>query len=498
MEYIQLHSSDNVAVAIETLNKGALGNTKSVSLSAGFCLAQDISAGHKFALYAIKSGEHIIKFGAIVGVASSDIVAGEHVHTHNVKTTLNGVGEYHYEPVASFDEAIELKRFFDGYKRPDGKTGTRNELWVLSTVGCVSKIAERIALKANRLYGEQCDGVFAFTHPFGCSQTGDDHDNTRNITAALAQHANAGAVLIVGLGCENNQITELLKSIPLARKNRISYFNCQDVDDEIEVGLEKIAPLISLMSHDKREACPLSELVLGMKCGGSDGFSGLSANPLVGRITDAISQYGGTVLLTETPEMFGAEHLLMNRAESEVIFSNIVHLVNDFKQYFLDNGQNIYENPSPGNKAGGISTLEEKSMGAIQKGGVACVRGVLDYAQPVVRKGLNLLQAPGNDAVSSTALSASGSTLILFTTGRGTPLGFPAPTIKIASNTRLAKAKSKWIDFDAGQVFEKESIDHVASDLLDYIVEVASGQVQTKSELNEQREIAIWKSGVTL
>ena len=495
MQFLQLHARDNVAVALQALEKGEKIEGANVSV----VLVDDIPAGHKFALSDLQPGDTVVKYGAAIGEVVEAIRAGAHVHVHNAKTRLSGLEDYNYQPEQLLATNPDNQEFFDGYRRANGKVGTRNEIWVISTVGCVAKLAERIAAAAEARFGDACDGIVAFTHPHGCSQTGGDHENTKLISSALAQHPNAGAVLFVGLGCENNQIKDLIKEIPEDRCDRVRYFNCQQVEDELETGLECIAELVDIVRHDKRTPCPLSDLVVGMKCGGSDGFSGLSANPLVGRISDWVAAASGSVILTEVPEMFGAEQILMNRSESKDVFDSVVHLINDFKQYFIDYKQNIYENPSPGNKAGGITTLEEKSMGAIQKGGIATVTDVLQYAEPVKKKGLSLLQGPGNDAVSSTALSASGATLILFTTGRGTPLGFPAPTIKISSNTNLAESKPKWIDFNAGAVFEDgNGLDKVAEDFKKKIIDIASGRVKTRSELNQQREIAIWKNGVTL
>jgi altronate hydrolase len=509
MQFIQLHKQDNVAVALEALSAGHL-------VHGGWAqnpivLTSDIAAGHKFALSEIKPGDAVVKYGAPIGVATAAIGQGDHVHLHNLSTNLGGISTYTFSPQAKDVSALDgttlddtalagsSPLYFEGYRRaPSGKVGTRNEIWVLSTVGCVARLSERIAQKANQAFAGLCDGVLAFTHPFGCSQTGGDHEYTQSITLGLMQHPNAGAVLLVGLGCENNQISHLLARLPKERLARVAYFNCQQVENELDAGLEKVAELIELVRQDRRESCALSDLVIGMKCGGSDGFSGLSANPLVGRIADRVAAAKGTVLLTEVPEMFGAEHILMNRARNAVVFEQIVSLINHFKQYFINHQQNIYENPSPGNKAGGITTLEEKSMGAIQKGGTATVMGVLQYAEPVLKGGLHLLQAPGNDAVSSTALVASGATLILFTTGRGTPLGFPAPTVKISSNSALAKNKPQWIDFDAGRVFGAAEQDALSHEFMTFILDIASGRIKTKSEINEQREIAIWKTGVTL
>lgn len=372
--------------------------------------------------------------------------------------------------------------------------GTRNEIWVIPTVGCVGRTAEKIAAKAVAKHAGRVDGIHAFAHPFGCSQLGDDLDGTRSLLAAFASHANAGGVLILGLGCESNQLSQLLPGI--APGASIRTLGAQDSGDEIEEGLRLVDELVEIAAQAKREPVPLSALVLGVKCGGSDGFSGLTANPLTGRMSDAVTQAGGTAILTEIPEIFGAEHLLMARAADRAVFEGIGTLVNGFKAYFTGHGEGVAENPSPGNIAGGITTLEEKSLGAVQKGGHATVTDVIAYGARVRRPGLTLLEAPGNDAVSSTALAAAGATAILFTTGRGTPLGFPVPTIKIASNSALARRKPGWIDFDAGRVLD-EGFGPAAADLLDTIRAVASGR-ETAAERNDEREIAIWKRGVTL
>jgi altronate hydrolase len=375
--------------------------------------------------------------------------------------------------------------------------GTRNEIWILCTVGCVARTAQKIAEEAGRRFAGHVEGVHAFTHPFGCSQLGNDLDHTRRVLAALASHPNAGGVLVVGLGCENNQLDALLASAPGIDRKRLRSFVAQGVGDEIEEGLAAVAELALIAAGDQREPCPLSDLVLGLKCGGSDGLSGVTANPLVGMMADRLADAGGTPVLTEIPELFGAEQLLMDRAADRQVFDEAVAVVNDFKRYFISHGQPIYENPSPGNIAGGITTLEEKSLGAVQKGGHALLTQVLRYGEQVRKPGLALLEAPGADGVSSTALAAAGATVLLFTTGRGTPLGFPAPTLKIASNSDLAARKPNWIDFDAGVVLHGRDMAHAADDLMDLIIETASGR-PTRAELNGEREIAIWKNGVTL
>jgi altronate hydrolase len=457
----------------------------------GVTLVEPIAKGHKVAVKPIAPGEPVLKFGFPIGVATRAIAPGEHVHTHNVSTALKGSGDYAFAPSVHDDVTIEGPGFL-GYRRANGRVGTRNEIWVIPTVGCVARTAQKIAERAAVLHAGRIDGVHAFPHPFGCSQLGEDLQGTRAILSALANHPNAGGVLIVGLGCENNQISGMLEGID---HPNLRTLGAQMASDEIEEGLALVEELVAGAAAERTPA-PLSELVLGVKCGGSDGFSGLTANPLVGRMADAVTAAGGTAILTEIPEIFGAEQLLMERASDEAVFDGIVDLVNDFKAYFTRHGETVSENPSPGNIAGGITTLEEKSLGAVQKAGHAIVTDVIPYGGRVRRKGLTLLEAPGNDAVSSTALAAAGATAILFTTGRGTPLGFPVPTIKIASNSDLATRKPGWIDFDAGQVLD-QGMEIAADALLDTIAAIASGK-ETAAERNGEREIAIWKRGVTL
>lgn len=480
----QIDPRDPVATALRDIEAG--------EIALGVTVVQPVPKGHKVALRDIEAGAPVHKFGFPIGRAIRPIVAGEHVHTHNVATALETSGTYRYQP--AFEAAAPAGGpTFQGYRRSNGRVGTRNEIWILPTVGCVGRTAEKIAERAARRFGDRVDGIHAFAHPFGCSQLGDDLEGTRAILTALANHPNAGGVLLVGLGCESNQMRGMLEGISHPNLRTIG---AQAAGDEIEEGIDLVEALVAEAEKSVRTSEPLSELVLGVKCGGSDGFSGLTANPLVGRMSDAITAAGGTAILTEIPEIFGAEHLLMARAQDEAVFDRVVALVNGFKAYFTRHGEPVSENPSPGNLAGGITTLEEKSLGAVQKAGHATVTDVLGYGGQVQRRGLTLLEAPGNDAVSSTALAAAGATVILFTTGRGTPLGFPVPTVKIASNSDLAARKPGWIDFDAGRVLA-QSMDAAAADLLRRIAEIASG-APTAAERNGEREIAIWKRGVTL
>lgn len=492
MRALQINPADGVATLIEAVGEGdkvSVGDRSIIARAA-------IPRGHKIAVIDIGVGADVIKYGVPIGHATQQIIAGQHVHSHNLATNLNGTLDYRYRPGDAVPRQPRDAPTFQGYRRADGRVATRNEIWVLPTVGCVGRTAQRIATLATERHAGKVDGVLAFAHPFGCSQLGDDLSATRAILADLACHPNAGGVLIVGLGCESNQLDALLAEIPAGRRPSIRTLVAQMSEDEIGEGMRLVDELVAQAAPTRRETVPLSGLVLGVKCGGSDGFSGLTANPLVGRMSDRLTAAGGMAILTEIPEIFGAEQLLMDRAADEAVFDATVDLVNDFKRYFLDHGEPVSENPSPGNIAGGITTLEEKSLGAVQKGGRAIVTDVRRYGERVRRPGLTLLEAPGNDAVSCTALTAAGATLILFTTGRGTPLGFPAPTLKIATNHGLAQRKPGWIDFDAGRVLDN-GFDVAEADLLDAIIAIASGE-PTAAERNGEREIALWKRGVTL
>lgn len=498
-QLLKIHPSDNVAVAVKALEADVRVEVDGEPLT----LQTDVPAGHKVALRDLAEGAVVVKYGFPIGHTTEAVPRGAHLHAHNMATDLGDVLDYRYQPQTSeaqrTSSGASNGRTFRGYLRANGRVGTRNEIWVLNTVGCVNRSAERIARMSEGRF-PHVDGVHAFSHPYGCSQLGDDLRNTRRILAGLIRHPNAGGVLVLGLGCENNQMSDLLEEAGDVDRQRIRFFNAQDVLDEVEAGLEAVEELAGIMEADVRTERPLSDLVVGLKCGGSDGFSGITANPLVGRIADRIAAHGGTALLTEVPEMFGAEQVLMNRAAGEDVFRDIVEMINGFKDYFTSHGQPIYENPSPGNKAGGLTTLEEKSLGATQKGGQATVAQVLRYGEPgrPGLGGLALIEAPGNDGVSSTAMTASGATVLLFTTGRGTPLGFPIPTIKISTNSDIYEKKPQWIDFNAGALLDgTRGMEPLADDLLDHVIRVASGE-KTNNERNDYREIAIWKEGVTL
>ena len=499
---IRIQDRDNVAVAIDLIKKGSeftVGDQKVI-------VSEDIPAGHKVALCDIDAGQEILKYGTCIGHATAVIKEGDWVHTHNLKTALGDLLSYSYRP----DEAAEARTVettghracFQGFRRSDGKVGVRNEVWVIPTVGCVNNVASAIAGKANRilqgLNGSSVEEVVAFPHPYGCSQMGDDQEHTRQILADLVNHPNAGGVLVLGLGCENSNIEELKKYIGDYDEKRVKFLVAQDSEDEIGDGIKLVKELIDYASVQEREPISVSKLVIGLKCGGSDGFSGITANPLVGQFSDMLISKKGTTILTEVPEMFGAETLLMNRCENKQVFEKTVELINDFKNYFTSHNQTIYENPSPGNKKGGISTLEDKSLGCTQKSGSAPVRDVLAYGERVHTQGLNLLSAPGNDLVASTALAASGANIVLFTTGRGTPFASPVPTVKIATNSRLAGNKKNWIDFNAGRlVTDDVPMEDLADELFQLVLDVASGK-KVKAEIAGFHDLAIFKQGVTL
>lgn len=489
---IQIDPRDNVAVALCPIAQGDTVTAGALTVTA----AEPIPQGHKIALRAIEAGEDIMKYGFAIGHASAAIPAGSWVHVQNVKTNLSEEASYTYNPHPCPLPAAEPRTFL-GYLRPDGRAAVRNELWIIPTVGCVNAVAQKLAAENQHLVTGSIDGLYTFPHPFGCSQMGDDHAQTRRLLAALARHPNAGGVLILSLGCENLTLDQFKQELGSWDDDRVKFLVCQEVEDECAAGAKLLTQLAGYAGQFQRQSLPASKLVVGMKCGGSDGLSGITANPTVGRFSDLLIAQGGSTVLTEVPEMFGAEAMLMDRCRSREVFDKAVKMVEDFKHYFTSHGQVVYENPSPGNKKGGITTLEDKSCGCVQKGGTAPVADVIGYGQQVTTPGLNLLSGPGNDMVSCTALTAAGAHLILFTTGRGTPFGAPAPTIKISTNNALYAKKQGWIDFNAGPVAEEESLDSAGQRLLDFVLETASGR-KTCTEQKGFREISIFKDGVVL
>ncbi|WP_322972673.1 UxaA family hydrolase [Vibrio ostreae] len=491
---LKIHPQDNVAVALSDLTAGTTVEIDQQSIT----LQDDIPQAHKVALKDFACDDLIVKYGAPIGHAVTAISAGTRVDQDNIRTNLKELSDYQYQPdfqsidSTLHDTPVEL------YRRYNGEVGIRNELWIIPTVGCVNAMARMMKKQLeSQADMTQIDGVNVFTHQYGCSQLGDDHQNTKTLLQNLAKHPNAGGVLVVGLGCENNQLNAFRESLGDYDPDRIEFMICQKHDDEVETGVGLLRKLYDKMMTDQRQPGFLHEVRFGLECGGSDGFSGITANPLLGRFSDYLVAHGGTTVLTEVPEMFGAEHILMSRCIDKTTFENTVGMINNFKQYFIDHNQPIYENPSPGNKAGGISTLEEKSLGCTQKAGRSQVMDVLSYGERLTKPGLNLLSAPGNDAIATSALAMAGCHMVLFSTGRGTPYGGPVPTLKLATNSDLAKRKPHWIDFNAGALIEGISMDELLECFIERVAAFVNGQ-QTCNERNDFREIAIFKSGVTL
>lgn len=485
---IRIHPLDNVAVALTDLHAG--------ETVAGITLREDVPAGHKVALAPLHPGDKVIKYGCPIGHATVEVAPGSWLHTHNVRTDLSDTLTYTYTPTHPHLEK-HAPDTFPGFPREDGRAGVRNEIWIIPTVGCVNDIASALARRAQKSLHGSVEDVIAFRHPYGCSQMGDDQENTRRLLADLIRHPNAGGVLVLGLGCENSGVDALRPYLGEEPLPRVRTLVCQEVEDELAAGEALLRELIDQAAPWERVPVSTEKLVIGLKCGGSDGFSGITANPTIGAFSDRLIARGGTTILTEVPEMFGAETLLMDRCESEAVFRQTVSLINDFKHYFTANHQTVYENPSPGNKKGGITTLEDKSLGCTQKSGSAPVVDVLPYAHRVEKPGLNLLSAPGNDLVAATALAAAGAQIVLFSTGRGTPFACPVPTVKIASNPILAQRKRNWIDFSAAPALEGVSIEQLGEALYRKVLAVAGGE-PVKSEEAGFHDLAIFKQGVTL
>ncbi len=487
LDAVKIHPEDDVMVALHDLPAGTEVE--------GIVLLEDVKQAHKFAIHDMKAGELLHKYGNVIGRLKCDVKKGQWIHSDELGTALDEAPTYHYQK-GKVTPKKESQRTWQGYLREDGRAGTRNDLFLIPTVGCVNLQLQTLREKFLELHPEMKGRVQIANHPYGCSQLGGDFENTASLLSGIAHNPNAGGVLVLGLGCENNRLSEFVKRLSDIPEKRLRYFNSQDYEDEIEHGLAMLEELYFNMKDDSRVTLPLSKLTLGLKCGGSDGFSGLTANPLLGLAADEIGACGGQVGLTEVPEMFGAEQDLMNRAKDEATYKKVVALIENFKAYYARNNQPCYENPSPGNKDGGITTLEEKSNGCVLKGGHLEVEDVLDYGERFHSPGLSLLNGPGNDIVASTNLLAAGATIICFTTGRGTPFSSIVPTLKLATNHKLASFKSNWIDFDCQVVFEK-GFEEAKEELLDLIVRVASGE-KSKGEEHGMAQIALFKTGVTL
>lgn len=485
----KINKKDNVAVALCDLEKGYSEN--------GITLADNVPFGHKILLTDIKAGEPVIKYGYKIGTVTENLTAGSYIHSHNLKTSLKENENYIYNPENNVYSYSNSSITFKGYNRENGDVGVRNDLWIIPTVGCVNKTCEKLGEIAKAMIPSNCTGVKVITHPYGCSQMGDDQLNTQKILASLVNHGNAGGVLVVSLGCENNNLSVFKPFLGNINENRVKFLVTQNVNDEIETGTSLLKQLLSYINTFEKIDVPIEKLTVGFKCGGSDAFSGITANALCGKLTDRLCGFGAKTILTEVPEMFGAEQLLMNRCQNQEVFDKAVKMINGFKGYFVSHGQTVYENPSPGNKAGGITTLEEKSLGCVQKGGSAVITDVLEYGGRCHKSGLSLLTGPGNDIVSTTNLTAAGAHIILFTTGRGTPLGSVVPTVKISSNTSLFERKQNWIDFNASNLIASNDFESETENLFSFVLKIASGS-KTKNEINGCSEIAVFKDGVTM
>ena len=501
-DFLKINPADNDAVAINPLTAGTTVNVDGDEIT----LVSDIPAGHKFALQDIAAGDNVVKYGFPIGHTRHEVKRGAFLDHNDIKTNLEGQLDYsditidNPAPAAPGADNKGTEATFMGFERPDGQVGIRNEIWVIPTVGCVNGIAKQIVDRLNaETKAEGVDGIFAFPHNYGCSQLGGDHENTKKILRDMVLHPNAGGVLVIGLGCENNQPRVFEEFCGDYDRNRVKFMVCQEIEgDEVEAGVEILRGLYEQARNFKRTEQPASKLRIGLKCGGSDGFSGITANPLLGEFSDWLcEQQGGTTVLTEVPEMFGAETILMRRCADDKLLGETISLINNFKEYFLSHGEPVGENPSPGNKAGGISTLEEKALGCTQKSGKSPVFGVMEDGERSHNHGLNLLSAPGNDLVASTALAAAGCQMVLFTTGRGTPFGTFVPTVKVSTNSGLAQRKPAWIDFNAGRLVEDSSMADVLDDFIKFVLSVASGQ-EINSEKSGIHEISIFKNGVTL
>lgn len=493
--HILIHPADSVVVALQPLGKGTALTIGGRTLT----LKEDIDKGGKIALFPLRVGDPIVKYGSPIGEAIAPVDVGELVHTHNLKTLLKDGLSYEYCPEFPQVQISLPEASIQAYQRNDGDIGIRNELWVIPTVGCVNAVVRQMIEKFKAEVGTAgIDGIYLFTHPYGCSQLGDDHENTRRILANMVHHPNAGGVLVIGLGCENNQVDAFRELVGDVDPKRVRYMIAQQENDEVAAGLNHLKDIYQTMKEDRRETVSIGRLRVGLECGGSDGLSGITANPLLGKFSDYLIAFGGSSVLTEVPEMFGAEHILFSRCRDRGTFERAVDMVNDFKRYFIDHRQPIYENPSPGNKKGGISTLEDKSLGCTQKAGDSQVVDILNYGDRLKVPGLSLLSAPGNDAVATSALAAAGCHMVLFSTGRGTPYGGFVPTVKIATNSDLAQRKPHWIDFDAGQLVYDTTMEQALEAFVDLIRQIASGEQLARNEQNDFRELAIFKSGVTL
>lgn len=499
MSAIKLYPQDTVALATSELKKGQTVTVDGETIT----LLDDIPNAHKIALKDFETGEAVRKYDNIIGYASKPIKKGEWIHSHNEVTGLGKSKEYTYDfnPISIFPG--ESDKTFMGYDRADGGAGIRNHLAIISTVFCANGPLRKLARMAEAKYPatENFDGIIAFDQEFGCSQTGKDLVTTCKIIAGIAKNANFGGVLLVSNGCEMAIPSVLEQYMGDYDKKRIRTLTLQEVEDEFTAGMELIDEIMEEMKDDKRTPININRLHIAMNCGGSDGYSGITANTLLGTLCDTLVKEGAIMNMTEVPEMMGAEHILMNRAADKSIFDDIVKMMYDYDAYFARYGEKAADNPTQGNKAGGLTTLEEKSLGCIQKGGHCAVMEVLEYGERATKNGFVLVSGPGNDLAGVSGQIAAGAVLTIFTTGRGTPCGFAGPTFRLASNTALATRKSNWIDYDAGRLLTAktpEEVEALNKELYDAIMATVNGQYRTRTEENGYYILGALKDGVTL
>ena len=512
---VYLHSDDNLCVAARHLELGEEISVGGESLR----LAEPVRLGHKLAVRAIREGERVKKYGQTIGFATRDIAPGQWIHSHNL-TAGRFEREYEYATEIPPPPAPIEGRTFQGYRRAGGKAGTRNYIAVISSVNCSASVSKYISQRFdNSLLAKfpNVDGLLPLTHKGGCGlqYAGEDHQQLTRVLSGFATHPNVGAYLLVGLGCETGTLQYLVQHGGLAegvvqlntKANGaarppvvLSMQDCGGTNKTVEAGIAAIAEMLPRVNGVRREPIPASELILGCECGGSDGNSGVTANPALGAASDLLVAAGGTSILSETPEIYGAEHLLVRRARTRAIGEKLIDRIRWWEEYTAKFGVEIDNNPSPGNKEGGLTTIYEKSLGAVAKGGSTALCGVYRYAEPVTAQGFVIMDTPGYDPASITGMVAGGANVVCFTTGRGSCFGCkPVPSIKIATNTPMYEQMIDDMDINAGVILEGASVADVGRQIFEFILEVAGGK-RTKSEIHGvgEEEFAPWSIGPTL
>jgi altronate hydrolase/galactarate dehydratase len=484
--FIKLRADDNVVIALRALPAGT--ELEGVS---GALLAP-VHPGHKIACKLIPAGENVVRYGQIIGQAKADIQPGEHVHSHNLGMEGHSLQDHEFASQNTPLAPIEAGRTFQGYRRADGRTGTRNYIGILTSVNCSGSVAQFVAEAAERngLLDRfpNVDGVVPIVHGTGCGMSGENEGYAAlfRTLSGYAQHPNFGGILLIGLGCEVMQVSDLVGGRPIRSDGALRYMTIQQQGGTrrtIEKGLEELEGIAQIANKATRSPAPISDITVGMQCGGSDGYSGITANPALGYASDLLVRHGGTTILSETPEIYGAEHLLTSRAETASVGEKLLERVRWWEDYTARNGGEMDNNPSPGNKRGGLTTILEKSLGAVAKGGTAPLAGVYEFGEQVDRKGFVFMDSPGFDPCSVTGQVASGANLVVFTTGRGSVSGYkPTPCIKLATNSDMYGRMSEDMDLNCGDIVtDGVSIEEKGEELLELMIRVASGE-KTKSE----------------